>query len=339
MRLKNGLLVMVAILLALGAFSAPAATPAQAATAAIGRLWATCGNFSVDVAVSGTVNDLNNQDRFRYFVADGTGKKLYAEDATRPVGSTLGSLVVNFSYDYDGADGAPTANPIRFLVQDLDAAGNVLGVVAEASFDAACLPASGAANRTGDFRPPHFLKANFTATTPVLQSPGGQQIGGLVIEAGKEQYAVYRTADGNWIAIDVGGNDLVWVARSAANVDITRLGTPPTRIDLANPEVPTTQPGTLVPPFVTPFPTYAPGTVIPGQVTVGQVTVRLRLRAEPSLTAPILIRIPANTIVPIFGRNAAATFVRTAYGGFVGWVSSSYVLLNNVRLLDLPVIQ
>jgi hypothetical protein len=332
--MKNWLFVFVAILLVVGML--PAAAPVQAATAAIGRLWATCGYFSVDVAISGTVNDLNGLDRFRYFVADGTGKKLYAEDATRPVGSTLGSLVVNFSYDNDGADGAPSINPIRFLVQDLDAAGNVLGVVGEASFDAACLAASGSANRSGDFRPPHFLKATFGATTPVLQSPGGQQINGLVIEAGKEQYAVYRSGDGNWIAVDVGGNDLVWVARGAANVDITRLGPPPTRIDLANPEVPTTQPGGIL----TPFPTvYAPGTVIPGQVTVGQVTVRLRMRAEPSLTAPILIRIPANTVVPIFGRNAPATFVRTAYGGFVGWVSSSYVLLNNVRLLDLPVIQ
>jgi Bacterial SH3 domain len=333
MRSKNWLLVFVVALLVVGLL--PAATPVHAASAAIGRLWATCGNFSVDVAISGQVDDGNGLDRFRYFVADGTGKKLYSEDASRPVGSTQGSLVVNFSYDNDGADGGPSANPIRFLVQDLDAAGNVLGVVGEASFDAACLNASGSANRSGDFRPPHFLKASFSTTTPVLQSPGGQQIGGLVIEAGKEQYAVYRTGDGNWIAVDVGGNDLVWVARSAANVDIALLGVPPTRIDLANPQVPTTQQ-----PGITPFPTFfAPGTVIPGQVAVGQVTVRLRLRAEPSLTSPILIRIPANTVVPIFGRNAPATWIRTAYGGFVGWVSSSYVLLNNVRLLDLPVVQ
>src|SRR5215510_8176291 len=77
----------------------PMATPAHAATAAIGQLYASCGQFSVDVAVSGVNNDGNNFDKFRYQLTDATGKVLYIEDASRQVGTTAGSLVLNLNYN------------------------------------------------------------------------------------------------------------------------------------------------------------------------------------------------------------------------------------------------
>src|SRR5882672_755778 len=95
-------LLKVAVALVLVAAIIPALVPAYAATAAVGGFYAGCGNFSVDVAVSGTTNDGNNVDKFRYLITDGNGKKLYQEDATRPINTTQGSVVVNLSYDADG---------------------------------------------------------------------------------------------------------------------------------------------------------------------------------------------------------------------------------------------
>src|SRR3954447_27072471 len=97
----------------------PHALPAHAATASVGQFYANCNVFSVDVAVNGINPEVNGLDRFRYLITDGTGKKLYLEDGSRGVNQTVGSSVMNLSYDADGvADGGPTKNPITFAVYD-----------------------------------------------------------------------------------------------------------------------------------------------------------------------------------------------------------------------------
>jgi hypothetical protein len=328
MRVRKLLPLILVVTLAITLL--PAASPARAATAAIGRMYATCGTISVDVAVSGTFDDGGGLDRFRYLITDGNGKKLYQEDTARRVGVTQGSLVINFSYDNDGADGPPGRNPIKFAVIDLDGAGNPIGTIREESYDAACLPPSGTATKSGDFRPPDVTRATFLTNSPIYMSPGGQQINGLTVLQGREHFALYRSADSRWIAVDVGGNDLVWVPVANVRVDISRIGTPPTRIDLANPALPAVSVPVVIP-------TTVPGLIGP-QIALGQVTTLLRLRAAPSLDAMIVTRIPANRFVPIFGRNADGTWVKTLYNGYLGWVWSGFVILENYRLLDLPVV-
>src|SRR5215475_12624438 len=70
------------------------ARPAQAATLAAGRYWAGCGNFSIDLVVSGTKDDGGGQDSIQYEVQDGAGRVLYKEQASVPVGRQVGSLVI-----------------------------------------------------------------------------------------------------------------------------------------------------------------------------------------------------------------------------------------------------
>jgi hypothetical protein len=311
--LKLALIVLLVVVLL------PTMQPAYAITTAIGRLYTNCSNFSVDVAVNGVNNDGNNLDKFRYQIIDGANKVLYQEDATRQVGVTTSSLVVNMPFSAP----PPTKNPIIFSVIDLDANNNTTAIVRQLSYDADCMTRSGTATFSGDFRPPQFLKSTFVANTPIYQSPGGGQLN-LSITAGKEHYVVYRSADGQWVAVDVGGNQLVWVPVNTLSVDVNRLNTPPTRIDLSDPTK-TSAPG----------PAPVPGNV----VATGRVTTSLRLRAAPSLRAAVYTKIPANTMVPVYGRNKAATFVKVSYNNLTGWVSSGFVFLVDNKLRSLPVVE
>jgi hypothetical protein len=295
-------------------------SPARAAATAIGVFYAACARFSVDVAVTGVTDDGNAQDKFRYVVVDSNGKVLYSEDASRRVGITGGSLVINFNY----TGGQPTKNPVRFQVLDLDGNNNVTSVLKEVSYDAKCLAASGLATSTRDFRPPTFLKATVLTTTPLYSAPGRDQLT-LTVAAGKEHLAIYRTADGLWVAIDVGGNDLVWVPTAALSVDITRLGTPPTRIDLADPA----RAAVSLPTGGIPSPT--------GVTAV--VTTLLRFRALPTTASEIITRIPADTEVAVLGRTFNNRWLKVLYNGVPGWISSGFVILSKGAIRDLPVLE
>src|SRR5215212_12078682 len=125
-RMQPRALTKFALAVALVVLMLPAALPAHAATASIGQYFASCNFFSVEVAVTGNINDGNNVDRVRYLVTDGNGKKLYQEDATRSIGVTGGSAVMNLGYDADGvADGPPGKNPVTFAALELDANNNI----------------------------------------------------------------------------------------------------------------------------------------------------------------------------------------------------------------------
>jgi hypothetical protein len=316
----------------------PAVTPARAATGIVGRFYATCTTFSVDLAVNGTTDDGGGLDKFRYYITDGNNKKLYSEDATRPINNTQGRVVVGITYDADGVfDGQPGKNPIRLQIIDLNSAGAITGTLFTAAYDASCLGASGAATFSGNFQPPANFRAKINATTPLLSSPGGAQINTLVAEAGKEFIAVYKSADSQFISIFVGSSNLPWIATGAASVDIVNIPVQPIRIETVF--------AAVIPGQPTPFPviigtaTPIPGGVLPPSNVSAYIRVRLRLRAQPSTTAPILLTIPVRTYVPVYGRDFSGTFIKVGYNGLIGWVAVSFTRLNNATIGTLPVVQ
>ncbi len=306
--------------------------PPQGSAKALGvsavRFGATCGDFSLMVAITGTTDDGGGFDRFRYFIFDGNGKKLYQEDALRQVGVTIGSQVINMSYDNDGVDGPPTKNPIRLQILDLNSSGNPTAILQDESFNASCLPPESPVTITENFRPVPFLKAFFIGETPLYRAPGRDPID-LKIVAGKEHYAFYRSPDSQWIAIDVSGQQLMWVPVAVVSVELNRLGFPPSRIDGSDPAKGLT---TIT------APTISPIIIAPIGQPAGSalVTTRLRLRSQPSLRAPLLTVIPRNETVFVYGRNAAGTFIRVQYKDLLGWVSTCCVSLIDTRLDLLP---
>jgi len=275
--------------------------------------------------VSGTNNDGNNLDKFRYLVTDGNGKKLYQEDATRQINTTQGSVVVNLSYDADGvADGGPAKNPIQFSVIDLDGNNVPIATIQSVSYQAPCLPVSGGANRSGVFRPPKNVVGTIVTTTPLFQTPGGGQLN-LTANVGANHQIVYRTPDSAWIAIFVGGNDIVWIPASTIRANLGTVAVVPSRIDLSSL-------------FGTGGPSSGP-TNAPGGVTARVLVRALRMRAGPSTSAAVVTVIPLNTYLPILGRNARRTYLKVNYNGTVGWVSVFYVRVTGARIIDLPVVQ
>lgn len=323
MRFKT--LLRSALVLVIGAMLLPFTAPAHAATTAVGRFYAGCNNFSVDVAVSGTHDDGNGLDKFRYLIVDGNGKKLYLEDAARSVNTTVGSLVINLSYDADGVvDGQPTKNPIKFDVIDLDGNNNQIGVLYEATYDAECLAASGKTNRAGVFLPNNNTYAQVLTATVLYDGPAGASIN-LAIPPGKVFHAVYRAADSQWVAISVSGNNLVWVPVTSLSVDLTRLPLPPGRID-----------GNSLSATAAPNNNNNGGSAIAG--VTGRTLTSLRLRSSPAFTNNILTVVPFGTVVPVVGRNSSKIFVEVIYNGTFGWVSAFFLQLNGSTLAGLPIV-
>ncbi len=314
--------VVLAIVLGVVALSPK---PAHAVSAAIGKFYATCGFFSVDVAVNGINAEQNGLDRFRYQITDGSGKILYLEDATRPVNNTQSSLVINMPYTAL----PPTKNPIQFTVVELDGGGNPGAFIQEVRYDAKCLAATGNVNRTGDFLPPQFLKATFVATTGIFTSPGAGEVNGVQIVQGKEFYAVYRSADNKWVAVSIGGSDIFWVPAGAVTVDMRRLNTPPTRIDGNSPAVLTTTGG----PTAGQTPIAIPSGVI------ATASADVRFREGPSVRSTILDVLPLGTSVPVLGTNQSRTFVKVVFSGRQGWISSRFIELTGAYLNQLPIVQ
>ncbi len=74
------------------------------------------------------------------------------------------------------------------------------------------------------------------------------------------------------------------------------------------------------------------------QDVTGRTLLPLNLRPEPGTARPPLTVIPAGTTIPISGRNAAATWLATAYAGKSGWVYAPYVALSSGTVRDLPVV-
>ncbi len=311
----------IVIMLTVLALMLPTTQPVHAAVASIGQFYAGCSNFSVDVTVAGVNDDGTGLDRFRYLITDGNGKKLYQEDASRPVGFTAQSIVVNLPYDADGvADGLPAQNPIKFAVIDLDGNGNPGAQLDGVTYDAPCLPKTPWANRFGIFVPPQVVSGTIVSDTPFYDGPNGNRLQ-IIARAGATHQVLYRTADRTWVGLFFTGNDLLWVPGGAINYNTWLVTVKPTHIDGNHP--------------------LRPGSNnTPDQSSVtGLVRTDLRMRAAPALAAPIILVIPSGTTVSVLGRNANQTFLKVSYNGSTGWVSSGYVRLNGGRVSALPIVQ
>lgn len=65
-------------------------------------------------------------------------------------------------------------------------------------------------------------------------------------------------------------------------------------------------------------------------------TGRLNIRGGPGVSYWIITSVPRGTVLPVIGRNAAATWVQVTHSGSTGWVNVSYVILN-VGVAYLPI--
>jgi uncharacterized protein YgiM (DUF1202 family) len=295
-------------------------TPTHAATTAIGGFYAGCSNFNVDVALTANENDGNNVDKLRFRVTDGNNNTLYIEDFQLQVGQYQASQVFNLRYN----TAAPAKNPIRFALVNLNAAGQDVGEVGWVNYNAPCLAAVGSTTRNGVYNPNAPIKATLPTNIPLYDSPNGTRIVPTG-NAGSVFQAVYRTVDATWVALFVGGNDLVWVPTSSVSVDVWKTTVPPSRIlgsgYATNQNSPTVQ-----------TPTGGVGTAV-------TYSGQLRLRDAASTRSNTITKIPPKSTVAIIGRNAARTWLKVSYNGQVGWVSVGYVRISSANVRALPVVQ
>lgn len=289
---------------------------AAQAMASIEGFRASCGHFSVAVTVHGLTNDQQGWDRFRYQVTDGKGLVLYREDSVRQVGTEDTSRVASLAY----ANGArPEANPIRFEVIDLDMLGRSQGTVLSSVVDTQCLAGTNLGSPLESLLPTG-VQGSLNVASPLYGTPDGAALP-VQLERGRSLTALYRSADAQWIAVYVGGENLVWVPQSAIDLGelgIYRLAPLPTQIDRSQ---------------------TVSGAVVPG-VPIGAATTRytVRLRQLPTTRAATITRIPFKQIVPVYGRSANSQWVFVSYNGVGGWVASYLVRLDGITLGQLPIV-
>lgn len=111
------------------------------------------------------------------------------------------------------------------------------------------------------------------------------------VNSGESYGILARSADNNWIQINVNGT-VGWV--SALFVRVSG-GTP------------TAQAGATAP------------------TTGPRVLVNLNLRSAPSLDGEVLAIIPRNSGIEVIGRSADSNWLRVTYNGTTGWVSAIFV--------------
>lgn len=306
-------LVIIAIAAVLVAVSFTPA-PAQASTmATISAFHATCTHFSVDVTVTGRTNDQEGWDRFRFLVTDGTGQTLYREDSARQVGATDRATVVNIPY-MSGRQ--PARDPIRFSVIDLDILGRPVAVQQQIEINSACFAVASPTTRLIDLLP-MGIEGPMLSDTLLYIEPGGAALE-LRVTRGHPFTALYRTFDNAWVALYVGGENLVWVRAETIDVDVTRLAVRPGRVDGSQ---------------------QVTGAVIPGlPLATARMNFTLNFRIAPSINAPRIGRIPWQTLVPVYGRSADSQWILVQYNGLGGWVAARYVRLFDLPLSRLPVV-
>jgi hypothetical protein len=307
---KAFLLVMAAAL----AFAMLPTMPSQAAVVPlIERFHATCSHFSVQFTMQGYTNDANGFDRVRYDVLDGRGTLLYSEDSVRMVGAVQTASVVNLPY----ALAMPTQNPIIFRIVDTDFMQRPVGVLAEQRVQSACLAPISRAEYFASLLPQGVK--GFTRTETALHgTPNGAPIG-ITLPANREFTGIYRTIDGNWIALYVGGENLVWVRAEDMDMPINGLMFEPQRIDRSQ---------------------QVTGAVVPS-VPLGSVTARftVNFRTGPSINAQRIGRVPWRATVAVYGRSADNGWILVNFNGVFGWVAARFFTFNDgLRLADLPIV-
>jgi hypothetical protein len=318
---RNTFLKMAAIIV-LALVALPATLPVHAVATSIGLFYGGCGNFSVDLAVTGTEDDGGGLDKTRFKVTDGAGKVLYQEDVGLQVGHTVGSQVYNLPY---AKNMFPIKNPVHLAVVQLAPDGNEKWEVGFVTFNAPCLAPSGNPTRTGYQTPNALVKGTILATTHLFEAPGVNPLT-LTVNPGNIFPVIYRNRDGSWVDIYVGGNELVWIPTSTIAVDVNALAFPPTHIFGSGLGAGDNGGG-------------AAGAV--GSGSVGGVTTRgtIYIHSEPSTSSAQIGYVPRNTGISVIGRDASANWLKISYKDVTGWVSAFYVNMSPADVRKLGVVQ
>lgn len=315
-----GILTVIVATLAVGLPTRPAlAVP----MATINAFHATCTHFSVDVAVAGLTDDQAGFDRFRYLVTDGLGNTLYEENSARMVGASDRAVAVGLSY---AAGAAPEADPVTFAVVDLDVLGRPVGVRQETVLNNVCaVERAAGTDETSSARAaglaallPTGVVGHLVEETTLYTDPDGDALA-VTLERGRELTALFTSVDHRWIAVYVGGENLVWVMAPAIDVEPGLLDVQPQQIDRSQ---------------------QVSGAVLPPGFPVATARTRyvLNFRTAPSTSALRLGRIPWRTEVPVYGRSADSQWLLVTYNGVSGWASARYVTLFGLTLSQLPVV-
>ncbi|PJF35344.1 MAG: hypothetical protein CUN49_11065 [Candidatus Thermofonsia Clade 1 bacterium] len=307
---RAGLLLMV---MALAMAALPSAPSFAVSVPLIERFHATCSHFSVQFTMQGYTDDANGFDRVRYEVLDGRGTLLYSEDSVRMVNAVQTASVVNLPY----AHAMPVQNPIVFRIVDTDFMQRPVGVLAEERVQSACLAPISRAQYFASLLP-QGVKGFTRAETALYGMPNGAPIG-IWLPAGREFTGIYRTIDGQWIALYVGGENLVWVRAVDMDMPLESLLYQPSRIDRSQ---------------------QVTSVVVPG-VPLGSVTARytVNLRNGPSTSAQRIGRVPWRATVAVYGRSADSRWILVNHNGISGWAAARFFTFNDgLRLADLPIV-
>lgn len=290
-------------------------SPVQGALlmAQIKAFQASCSAFSVDVTVQGLTNDQDGFDRFRYQVTDGAGNLLYQEDSARQVGVSDRAFVVSLPYVHGTV---AVQNPIRFEVIDLDILARPMNTVITSVTESLCF-----ADASPEFRLAQLLAEGikgFTSAEAALYSAPHTDPLPLSLPAKRELTALYRSVDGQWAAVYVGGESLVWVRALDFEVDWGALRVMPTQLDGSQ---------------------QVSGVVLPGvPLATARLRYTLNLRLGPGTNFQRIGKIPYRTIVPVYGRSGNSGWVLISYRGVTGWISSAYITLEGTPLNLLPIV-
>jgi hypothetical protein len=310
-RFKRAALATFVAVAALPIF-APSLPARAAATVQIGLFHASCSAFSVEASITGRTDDQAGFDRFRFEITDGTGRLLYREDSFRGVGVADTASVLALPYQ----NGLALANPIRFAIIDLDTLARPQQVLQSQSFNAACLtnqlPSLPFADLlSGGIEAPMRQDSTLYATANGAPTP-------YRVLAGERFTALYSTADNAWVAIYVGGENLVWIPSGSIDLNAGALAVLPNQIDRSQ------QVSTVV---------------LPGApVATAKARYTANFRLGPSTSFGRIGRVPFGTTVPVYGRSSNSAWLLITYNSVGGWVSASLFRLNETTVRSLPIV-
>lgn len=161
-------------------------------------------------------------------------------------------------------------------------------------------------------QPPPGASATVTAYLLNVRSAPNPFTGSVLTQIRRaEVYPVIgRNLDTSWVQVNINGL-IGWVRSSW--VTLTNISSVPVTSSTTNPSQPA------------PVNTFA--------------TVRahfLNMRSQPFYGAPVLTIISLGQTYPVIGRNASNTWVQINVGGVIGWVRSTWVIVNP-NLASVPV--
>src|SRR5574341_493099 len=154
------------------------------------------------------------------------------------------------------------------------------------------------------------------ATIRVRSGPGTNYAQISLLQAGTTVPVLGRNSDASWLYVEYTPGAQGWVAGwlVTPNGDVNSLPV----IGQGAPAQPPAAPA--------------------GVVTTGVTTPSVNLRPQPNTSQPPVAVIPGGSAIDVYGRNAAATWLYSAYLGQQGWVSAAYVVLASGPASALPVV-